>query len=248
MRFLIISDIHANLEALETVLSAAEGKYDQVACCGDIVGYGPDPNAVTDIIRKINPAIIRGNHEKAALGLVDLNMFNPMAKKAAVWTQEQLSEESQTYIGTIAPGPLDLDRFTLAHGSLLDEDQYLVDLEDASSNFTLAHFPVTFIGHTHIQGGFVQFQDGRQGVLNPETRGAATESQLRIDPRHVYMINPGAVGQPRDHDPRAAFAIYEQEDQLVRYFRTQYPLEKTQEKMRKAHLPHYLIDRLKMGR
>ena len=82
MRFLIISDIHANLEALEAVLESARGKYDQVACCGDIVGYGPDPNAVTDIIHKINPAIIRGNHEKAALGLVDLNMFNPMAKKS----------------------------------------------------------------------------------------------------------------------------------------------------------------------
>ena len=248
MRFLIISDIHANLEALGAVLDAAEGKYDQVACCGDIVGYGPDPNAVTDIVHKIKPAIIRGNHEKAALGLVDLNMFNPMAKKASVWTQEQLTEESRSYIATIAPGPLDLEGFSLAHGSLLDEDQYLVDLEDAYSSFSLAHFPVTFIGHTHIQGGFVQFQDGRQGILNPETKGGATESQLRIDSRHVYMVNPGAVGQPRDHDPRAAFVIYDQEEQLVRYFRTQYPLEATQEKMRSAHLPHYLIDRLKMGR
>jgi predicted phosphodiesterase len=248
MRFLIISDIHANLEALQSVLELAHGKYDQVACCGDIVGYGPDPNAITDIIRKINPAIIRGNHEKAALGLVDLNMFNPMAKKASVWTQEQLNDESRSYIETIAPGPLDLDRFTLVHGSLLDEDQYLVDMEDAYSSFPLAHFPVTFIGHTHIQGGFVQFQDGRQGILNPETKGGATESQLRIDPRHVYMVNPGAVGQPRDHDPRAAFLIYDQEEQLVRYFRTEYPLEKTQDKMRSAHLPHYLIERLKMGR
>ena len=248
MRFLIISDIHANLEALEAVLDSAEGKYDKVSCCGDIVGYGPDPNAVTEIVCKINPAIIRGNHEKAALGLVDLNMFNPLAKKASVWTQEQLTEESRSYVQTIATGPLDLDHFTLAHGSLLDEDQYLVDLDDASSSFPLARFPVTFIGHTHIQGGFVQFQDGRQGILNPEIRGGAAESQLRIDSRNVYMVNPGAVGQPRDHDPRAAFVIFDQDEQLVRYFRTQYPLEKTQEKMRSARLPHYLIDRLKMGR
>ena len=248
MRFLIISDIHANLEALEAVLNSAKGKYEKVACCGDIVGYGPDPNAVTEIVRSLNPAIIRGNHEKAAIGLVDLNMFNPLAKKASVWTQEQLTQESRGFIETIETGPLDLDRFTLAHGSLLDEDQYLVDLEDAFSSFSLAHFPVTFIGHTHIQGGFVQFQDGRQGILNPETGGGAAESQLRIDPRHVYLVNPGAVGQPRDHDPRAAFVIYDQEEQMIRYFRTQYPLEKTQEKMRSAHLPHYLIDRLKMGR
>jgi predicted phosphodiesterase len=248
MRFLVISDIHANLEALEAVLASADGMYDKVACCGDIVGYGPDPNAVTESIRKLNPAIIRGNHEKAALGLVDLNMFNPLAKRASLWTQQQLSEESRKYLESIVVGPLDLDGFTLAHGSLLDEDQYLVDLDNATENFSLARFPVTFIGHTHIQGGFVQFQDGRHGILNPETRGGGVESQLRIDSAHVYMINPGAVGQPRDHDPRAAFVIYDQEEQLVRYFRTSYPFEKTQEKMRSALLPQYLIDRLKLGR
>ena len=248
MRFLVISDIHANLEALEAVLASAEGMYDKVACCGDIVGYGPDPNAVTESIRKMNPAIIRGNHEKAALGLVDLNMFNPLAKRASLWTQQQLSEESRKYLESINEGPLDLNGFTLAHGSLLDEDQYLVDLDNAAENFSLARFPVTFIGHTHLQGGFVQFQDGRHGILNPETREGGVESQLRIDSSHLYLINPGAVGQPRDHDPRAAFVIYDQDERLIRYFRTVYPLEITQEKMRSASLPQYLIDRLKLGR
>ncbi|MFN8007261.1 MAG: metallophosphoesterase family protein [Terriglobia bacterium] len=248
MRFLIISDIHANLEALEAVLESAEGKYEKVACCGDIVGYGPDPNAVTSIICQIAPAIIRGNHEKAAIGLVDLSMFNPLAKKASVWTQEQLTLETRGYLEGIIAGPLDLDRFTLAHGSLIDEDQYVVDLDDASGSFSSARFPVTFIGHTHIQGGFVQFTDGRQGVLNPEISGTVMESHLRIDPQNTYLINPGAVGQPRDHDPRAAFIIYDQDEGVVRYFRTPYAIEKTQQKMRLAHLPHYLIDRLKLGR
>jgi diadenosine tetraphosphatase ApaH/serine/threonine PP2A family protein phosphatase len=137
---------------------------------------------------------------------------------------------------------------TLVHGSLLDEDQYLVDLEDALENFPLARHPVTFFGHTHIQGGFVRFQDGRAGLLNPEIKRGANESQLHIDPEQRYLVNPGAVGQPRDYDSRAAFVIYDTEELVVRYFRTSYALETTQAKMVAAQLPQYLIDRLSLGR
>src|SRR4030095_6385040 len=153
MRFLILSDIHSNLEALDASIKHAQGQYDRVLCCGDIVGYGPDPNSVVEKIRAMNPAVIRGNHEKAALGLVDLSLFNPLAKRAALWTQEQLSAENRRYLEQVPTGPLDVPPVTMAHGSLLDEDQYLVDLEDAFENFPLTRYPVTFFGHTHIQGG-----------------------------------------------------------------------------------------------
>jgi len=248
MRFLILSDIHSNLEALNTVLEHAAGQYDQVLCCGDIVGYGPDPNAVIERIREFNARVIRGNHEKAALGLVDLSLFNPLAKRAALWTQDELTVDNRSYLKEIQTGPLDVPPLTLVHGSLLDEDQYLVDLEDALENFPLARHPVTFFGHTHIQGGFVRFQDGRAGLLNPEIKRGANESQLRIDPEQRYLVNPGAVGQPRDYDSRAAFVIYDTDQLIVRYFRTSYPLETTQSKMLAAQLPQYLIDRLSMGR
>ena len=248
MRFLILSDIHSNLEALNTVLEHAAGQYDQVLCCGDIVGYGPDPNGVIERIRAFNPGVIRGNHEKAALGLVDLSLFNPLAKRAALWTQDELTADNRNYLKQIQPGPLDVPPQTLVHGSLLDEDQYLVDLEDALQNFPLARHPVTFFGHTHIQGGFVRFEDGRAGLLNPEIKRGSSESQLRIDPQQRYLVNPGAVGQPRDYDSRAAFVIYDTDELIVCYFRTSYPLEATQAKMVAAQLPHYLIDRLSLGR
>jgi predicted phosphodiesterase len=248
MRFLILSDIHSNLEALETVLSQARGQYESVVCCGDIVGYGPDPNAVIRVVQDLSPTVIRGNHEKAALGLVDLSFFNPLARRAAQWTQMQLTPENREYLESIPAGPAELSGLTIAHGSLVDEDQYLVDLEDAMESFPLAKHPVTFFGHTHIQGGFVQFEDGRAGLLNPEIKRGATESQLRIDTRHHYLVNPGAVGQPRDYDPRASFVIYDSEDQLVRYFRASYAIEQTQAKMSLAQLPQYLIDRLSLGR
>ena len=117
MRFLILSDIHSNLEALNTVLEHAAGQYDQVLCCGDIVGYGPDPNAVIERIREFNARVIRGNHEKAALGLVDLSLFNPLAKRAALWTQDELTVDSRSYLKEIQAGPLDVPPLTLVHDS-----------------------------------------------------------------------------------------------------------------------------------
>ena len=248
MRFIILSDIHSNLEALEAALQHAQGRYDRIICCGDLVGYGPNPNEVTAWIRELGPVVVRGNHEKAALGLVDLSLFNPLAKMAALWTRDRLSRENREYLEKIPAGSVDEDHFTVVHGSLLDEDQYLVDLEDAMENFPQTRHPVTFFGHTHIQGGFVLFQDGRAGLLNPEIKRGITESQLRVDPQNKYLVNPGAVGQPRDYDPRAAFVIYDSDENLVRYFRIGYPVEKTQEKMRAAGLPQYLIDRLSLGR
>src|SRR6266508_3187346 len=117
MRFLILSDIHSNLEALEAVAEKARGEYDRAICCGDLVGYGPNPNEVTEYVRSLDPLVIRGNHEKAALGMVDLTLFNPLAKKAALWTQSVLSPENRDYLAAIPSGPVDESGFTLVHGS-----------------------------------------------------------------------------------------------------------------------------------
>jgi predicted phosphodiesterase len=248
MRYLILSDIHANLEALEVVMERAAGEYDRIICCGDIVGYGPSPNEVTARIRGFNPLIVRGNHEKAALGMVDLSLFNPLAKQAALWTRDVLTPENRDYLRTIPSGPVYEDGFSVVHGSLLDEDEYLIDLEEAIMNLREALKPVTFFGHTHIQGGFVVLQDGRTGLLNPSVRQGVDEGQLLLDQRHKYLINPGSIGQPRDHDPRAAFVIFDPAESLIRYFRWEYPVKVTQERMRAVSLPQYLIDRLSLGR
>jgi len=248
MRYLILSDIHSNLEALQAVAERARGEYDRVICCGDLVGYGPNPNEVTEYVRGMNPLIVRGNHEKAALGMVDLTLFNPLAKKAALWTQSVLTPDNRDYLASIPAGPVDESGFTLIHGSLHDEDEYLVDIEEALRSLHDAWNPVTFFGHTHVQGGFVFFEDGRAGFLNPEIKGGMSESQLRIDSQSKFLVNPGSVGQPRDYDWRAAYVIYDGDERLVHYFRIDYPIEVTQDKMREARLPQYLIDRLSLGR
>ena len=248
MRYLILADIHANLEALQAVLSSARGRFDQVICCGDLVGYGPDPNQVTEAVRQLDPAVmVRGNHDKAAVGLTDLSWFNPLARSAALWTQARLSEENRRYLQTMPRGPVEGEGFTVAHGSLLDEDQYLSNLEEALQSLSLTAHRLTFFGHTHVQGGFAWFKEQRAGSLDPGLRKGAAESRLVLDAENRYLVNPGSVGQPRDHDPRAAFAVHDQERALVCYFRVEYPVGRTQQKMRKVGLPGYLADRLSQG-
>lgn len=248
MRFLILADIHSNLQALEAVLERAGGQFDQVICCGDLVGYGPDPNQVIEAVRQLDPMVmVRGNHDKAAVGLTDLSLFNPLARSAALWTQAQLSEENRRYLQALPRGPAQGSGFTVAHGSLLDEDQYLLHLEDALQSLSLAAHGLTFFGHTHVQGGFAWFKEQRAGLLNTGMRKGADESRLALDSENRHLINPGSVGQPRDDDPRAAFAVYDQERALVSYFRVEYPVGRVQQKMRKVGLPSYLADRLGQG-
>ena len=248
MRYLILTDIHSNLEALEAVLERARGQFDQVICCGDLVGYGPDPNEVIEAVRQLRPVVmVRGNHDKAAVGLTDLSLFNPLARSAALWTQSQLSEENRRYLQAMPRGPAEGDGFTVAHGSLLDEDQYLLDLPGALQSLSLAAHRLTFFGHTHVQGGFAWFKDQRAWPLNPGLTKEAGESRLILDSENRYLINPGSVGQPRDNDPRAAFAVYDRQRALVSYFRVDYPVERVQQKMRKVGLPPYLADRLSEG-
>jgi predicted phosphodiesterase len=246
VRYLIVSDIHGNLEGLEAVLAHAAGKYDQALCCGDLIGYGADPNAVTEWAREHAAAVVRGNHDRASVGLDDLEWFNPVARAAAVWTQQELTPDHTEYIRNLPKGPLMFDGFQVVHGSPLDEDEYMLAAADAGQVFSYLETPLTFFGHTHLQGGFI-WNHARIETIE-QTPRAEERLTLELDPECAYMINPGSVGQPRDGDPRAAYVLYNPEERFLIYYRLPYDVGKAQEKIRRAGLPPILADRLAAGR
>ncbi len=245
MRFLILSDLHANLEALQTVLADAAGRYDRVICCGDLVGYNPDPGAVVDWAAQNCDSVIRGNHDKVVTGLDDLNWFNPVAQASAIWTQKQLSPKQFNFLKLLPQGPVLVNEFEILHGAMLDEDEYMVASDDAAESFLNMHESLAFFGHTHIQGGF--FKKRRFIGKIDRMRSHETEFSLELEPETLYLINPGSVGQPRDGDSRAAYVLYEPETRLVQFRRVAYPIELTAEKIRSASLPDVLGLRLFHG-
>ena len=246
MRYLILSDIHANWESLEAVFAHAAGKYDQILCCGDIIGYGADPNAVTEWVRANAAAVVRGNHDKASVGLDDLEWFNPVARAAALWTQHDLTLENADYVRGLPRGPLTIDGFQLVHGSPLDEDEYLLGASDAGPVFGYLETALTFFGHTHVQGGFLWNRMRVEMIGKPPAR--EERLTLELDSDCAYLINPGSVGQPRDGDPRAAYLLYNSDENFVIYYRLPYDVKKAQDKIRRAGLPDLLADRLAEGR
>ncbi len=243
MRFLILSDIHANWEALEAVLGQAHGRYDKILCCGDIVGYGADPDVVTEWVRQNVGSVIRGNHDKACAGLEDLEWFNPVARTSAVWTQENTKPQNIAYLRNLPQGPEPIDAFQILHGSPVDEDEYLVSEQDAAQVLPYLDVSLSFFGHTHLQGGFQILRDGIRRI----PRAGSSMDELPLEPDYWYMINPGSVGQPRDGDPRAAYAIYNPEQRLVSYHRVKYDIHGAQKKILDAGLPQMLASRLSTG-
>ncbi|HKS96829.1 MAG TPA: metallophosphoesterase family protein, partial [Terriglobia bacterium] len=182
MRYLILSDIHSNLEALETCLKVAEGQYERVLCLGDLVGYGPDPNAVTGRTRELAEAVIRGNHDKACAGITDAEDFNSLARVSTFWTRDELRPEHLAFLRNLPQGPLVLDGFELVHGSPLDEDEYIVGPLQALPALAHLAVQVSFFGHTHHQGGFVlgprgQFQSIRDWILHQEPEHLEDDAQ-----------------------------------------------------------------------
>jgi diadenosine tetraphosphatase ApaH/serine/threonine PP2A family protein phosphatase len=246
-RFLILSDIHANGTALEAVLDAAAGRWDRAVCLGDLVGYGPDPNEVVSRLRSLNVVAIRGNHDKASCGLEDAEEFNEAAREAVLWTRKQLSPENREYLRKLPAGPLEADGIALVHGALQDEDEYVFAPAQALTGLLEAPKPVCFFGHTHFQGGF-SFRDGQLEVLHLRPGTGASFTALRIEPHTRYLLNPGSVGQPRDGDPRAAFAIADLQHGVVEFWRVPYAVEAVQQRMRRAGLPEPLVLRLSYGR
>ncbi len=245
MQFLIISDLHANWHALQAVLDDAEGKYEQIICCGDLVGYNPHPARVLEWTREHCSSVIRGNHDKVVAGLEDLEWFNDVAQAAARWTIDKLNDEQLGYLRNLQRGPLTLEHFQICHGSPRDEDEYITTAREASPCFPHFELPLAFFGHTHLQGGFV-LRHGRVSSISPVPK-TKLETVLELEPDAGYMINPGAVGQPRDGDPRAAYAIYDSDQKLVFMRRVRYPVEKTAEEIKKAGLPDLLALRLFRG-
>ena len=247
MRYLILTDIHANLEALDTCLSDAQARgYDRTLVLGDLIGYGADPNAVVERVRALEPAaIVRGNHDKVAFGLEQAEGFNAVAKSAARWMLQVLTPENRAWVAALPQGPTAVDDLVeICHGSPADEDAYIFDEADARLALESATRPLCLFGHTHYPITFAL----SNGSFT--SRGPAAEAEARLDLSDgtKYLLNPGSVGQPRDGDPRAAYAIVDTGAKRVELFRLMYPLEAAQAKVINAGLPEVLARRLGAGR
>jgi predicted phosphodiesterase len=249
MRILVLSDLHANATALETALAAAKGRWESVVCLGDVVGYGPDPNEVTSKIRELGAQTIRGNHDKAAAELMPTDDFNPVAKAAVDWTRSQLSPDNMKWLAELPHGPLETGGLVLVHGALQDEDEYVFTPAQALEGLLDSAAGITFFGHTHHQGGFSYTSASNNlEILNLRPRSSESFAALRIETGTRYLLNPGSIGQPRDGDPRAGFAIVDLEHDVVEFWRVRYDIAAVQSRMRAAHLPEALAQRLSLGR
>lgn len=242
MLILIISDIHANLPALEAVLAEAGEEFEATWCLGDLVGYGPDPNECIARVRNLpNLKCIIGNHDAAALNQIDSETFNPEARAAIHWTQKALSDGSRSFLESL-PDRIELDHVTLAHGSPRHPVwEYLLDTRTATLNFDYFETRLCFVGHTHLPVIYILHEGNYIAHLDiPEPN-----QKLTLPTRAI--VNPGSVGQPRDRDPRAAFAIYDTEEQTWDYRRVPYDVSAVQERMQEAGLPERHIQRLSAG-
>jgi predicted phosphodiesterase len=237
--FLIVSDIHGNREALEAVLADAKGLYDRIVCLGDLAGYGADPNFAVEWARENTAAIIRGNHDKVCAGLESLYSYRPAARAAAEWSFNALKPENRAYLERLPRGPLPYEGFDLVHGSPMDEDEYLTTTADVTAIRNELETTLSFFGHTHIQGGFLI---ARGGVSSIDPR-----RMLTVEEKYRYLVNPGSVGQPRDADPRAGYAIYRPDKRVVEFRRASYDVAAAAEKIRAAGLPDSLASRLFTG-
>jgi len=247
MRYLVLTDIHANLEALETCLAdAADRAYHETLVLGDLVGYGADPNAVITRVQELKPlAIVRGNHDKVACGLEQADGFNAVARSAARWTLDVLLPEHRDWLAALPEGPIAVDDIVeICHGSPFDEDAYIFDELDAVRALKVSTRMLCLFGHTHFPVTFELSAESFDSVGS--TSAAETQVQLRDGCK--YLINPGSVGQPRDGDPRAAYAIVDTTERRVELFRSRYHVDEAQAKIVDAGLPEVLAQRLAVGR
>lgn len=241
MRILVISDIHANLTALEAVLANA-GDFEAAWCLGDLVGYGPDPNECVRLVRQLpNLKCILGNHDAAALQQIDSDTFNPEARMAILWTQSVLTEASRAFLNDL-PEQIVTGSVTLVHGSPRHPVwEYLLDTRTATINFDYFQTPYCFVGHTHLP--VMYYLDENHPAAQLSLPGL--KSQVQLNSRAI--LNPGSVGQPRDSDPRAAYAIFEPETATWSYQRVAYDIPVVQARMSAAGLPERHIRRLSAG-
>jgi diadenosine tetraphosphatase ApaH/serine/threonine PP2A family protein phosphatase len=246
MRYLILSDIHANCEALTAVLAHVRRKrWDRAVVLGDVVGYGANPNQAVDMVRDLKPlAAIRGNHDKVCSGIEDGEMFNRVALQAALWTRGRLTPSNLRWLQSLPEGPIVVDgAFAASHGTPIDEDAYIFGEIEALNVFRQTTFPLCFFGHSHFPVVFGLSPDAIQTVLT-----TSPSFHFRLEPGVRYLVNPGSIGQPRDGNPLASFAMFDSETRSVSVYRVPYKLERAQRKIVEAGLPRPLADRLALGR
>lgn len=243
MRYAILSDVHANLEALEAVLEDARRQgAEGFVCLGDFVGYGPDPNACVDRLRGLVSVALVGNHDLAALGRLDPSRFNLFARAAVEWTRTQLSPSVRAFLEGLRPRET-FEGLLLVHASPQNPvEEYILDWETADDNFRAEPFAVCLFGHTHVPVRFAH--DGARTYVFPLLPGSA----VRLEPGLRHLVNVGSVGQPRDGDPRAAYAVLDTSAGTVELRRVVYPIEAVQAKMQARGLPRPLWERLSEGR
>ncbi len=246
MRVLLLTDLHANLQATEAVLADA-GRWDRALVLGDIVGYGADPAAALDIVRALDHAtVIRGNHDRAAAGIDDAADFNAVAREAAEWTARQLDPDRASWLRALPRGPIALDGLgisaAICHGAPFDEDFYVFDAGDAARALASSPADLLFYGHTHQQIAFREMRRGAHVIVTPLDDETIVLGGIRT------LINPGSVGQPRDGDPRAAYAVFDTESGTVELRRVAYDISEAQRRIRAAGLPASLAERLSVGR
>ena len=246
MRNLVISDLHANEEALSAVLRRAENEQiDRLICLGDFVGYGARPNEVVEMIREYpgEALYVRGNHDRVAVGYDDGSEFNHAALAAALWTRDSLTDENRRFLEELPLGPTeDGEGIMLCHGSPHDEDEYLFTDLDAARIFLESEAPVILLGHTHLPTVFeLDLEAMLTGHLINDSR------RIELDLSCRYLVNPGSVGQPRDRNPLASFAILDTEVRTVEFIRVPYDIASTQRSIIEAGLPRILADRLGFG-
>jgi diadenosine tetraphosphatase ApaH/serine/threonine PP2A family protein phosphatase len=247
MRYLVISDIHANLEAFETVLAEAKPlEHDKVLLLGDLVGYGGDPNAICERVRAMQPdALIRGNHDKVGSGVESPEGFNAVARSAIKWTYETLTRENREWLAALPAGPMIVDDLIeICHGTPFDEDAYVFDDLDALRAMHAARRPLCLFGHTHVQVGHYLSRD-QFGLATQDDQRPLT---IKLDTTNRYLVNPGSVGQPRDGDPRAGFGIVDTTAMEMTIYRVEYPIAKAQARILEQGLPDVLAQRLALGR
>ncbi len=243
MKALIVSDVHSNLEAFQTVIDDAivRGGFDEIWSLGDLVGYGPDPSACVDLLSSYEHSAVAGNHDLAAVGRISVERFNPYAAAANRWTAMQLTQEHAKYLNRL-PLKLEIEEFTLVHGSPRDPIwEYLITVESAIACFTHIDTYWCLVGHSHMPFLCIPRPDGAAFMAFPDDRAVQLDEEAMI-------VNPGSVGQPRDGDARASYVIYDNAAQMITHRRVEYDIAATQDKMRQHGLPNYLIDRLSVGR
>lgn len=241
MRYLVISDIHANLVAFEAVLQDAEGEWDRIWCLGDVVGYGPNPNECIALLREHDHLSLSGNHDWAVLGKLEIESFNTEARTAIRWTQQVISDETRDYLAQL-PAMTVEEPFTLAHASPRQPVwEYILDENGASQNFAHFETPYCLVGHTHVPVLFAQDEPGFSRASLPAYGEPVPLGEERL------IINPGSVGQPRDSDPRAAYGLLDLEEMIWEHRRVTYDVAETQERMREHGMPYRLVARLEMG-